>query len=379
MSDEAHDDSECIAAEQSQARGRLLQKLIFIGLIAAVAGILYWQLGDALSLNSLVAKEGELLESAQSHPVTVLSAAFLIYVAITAFSIPAATVFTLGIGLICNKTFEPEYGSSVALLIAIVLVNCASTTGATLSFLMSRYLLRDSIQRKFGDRLQKFNEALEREGAFYLFSLRLIPVVPFFVINLVMGLTPIRVRTFWWVSQVGMLAGTCVFVFAGSTIPSIGQIVDRSQLRADEIQGWPEFLDKLRPTTDSRADDLARRIWALLPNDARQVIATNSSRRELKDHKQGDGKAILLRRLNQVMRSHNLGRENPSQDVKLKPQELSELNRRLFEQAFPDHILQPQPILPLELLIAFTLLGVFPLIVKKIMSRFRPVTHEQVT
>ncbi|MBT4867634.1 MAG: TVP38/TMEM64 family protein, partial [Planctomycetaceae bacterium] len=103
----------------------------------------------------------------------------------------------------------------------------ASTTGATLSFLMSRYLLRDLIQNKFGNRLQKFNEALEREGAFYLFSLRLIPVVPFFVINLVMGLTPIRVRTFWWVSQVGMLAGTCVYVFAGTRIPSLKEIVDK--------------------------------------------------------------------------------------------------------------------------------------------------------
>jgi uncharacterized membrane protein YdjX (TVP38/TMEM64 family) len=379
MSDEVHDDSGSGVAEQSKARGRLSQKLIFLGLLAAVAGALYWQLGDTLSLNSLAAKEGELLDTAQAHPIIVLSAAFLMYVVITAFAIPAATVFTLGIGLICNKTFAPEYGSSIALLIAIVLVNFASTTGATLSFLMSRYLLRDSIQNKFGDRLQKFNEALEREGAFYLFTLRLIPVVPFFVINLVMGLTPIRVRTFWWVSQVGMLAGTCVFVFAGSTIPSIGQIVDRSQLRTDEIQGWPEFMDKLRPTTGGGADDPARRIWDLLPNDARQVIATNSSWRELQDHEKDDEKAILLRGLNELMRSQNLGREKPSQDDKLKPQELSELNRRLLEQAFPDHILQPQPILPLELFVAFTLLGVFPLIVKKLMSRFRPPSPEQFT
>ncbi len=222
MSDEANDDSAGGDAEQSEAGSRLWGKLMFIGIAVAVVGLMYWQFGDLLSLSRLAEKEGQLLETAQSHPVIVLGTAFLIYVAITACSLPAATVFTLGIGLLCNKMFEPAW---VGLLVAVALVNCASTSGATLAFLMSRYLLRDSIQRKFGKRLQKFNEALEREGAFYLFSLRLIPVVPFFVINLVMGLTPIRARTFWWVSQVGMLAGTFVFVFAGTQLPSLNEVV----------------------------------------------------------------------------------------------------------------------------------------------------------
>ena len=93
-----------------------------------------------------------------------------------------------------------------------------------MAFLITRYLLRDAIRSKFGARLQAFDEALEREGAFYLFTLRLIPAVPFFVINAVMGLTQIRLWTFWWVSQLGMLAGTCVYVYAGSTIPSLQEL-----------------------------------------------------------------------------------------------------------------------------------------------------------
>jgi uncharacterized membrane protein YdjX (TVP38/TMEM64 family) len=99
-----------------------------------------------------------------------------------------------------------------------VLVSFASTTGATIAFLLSRYLLRDWIEAKFGQRLAEVNASLDRDGAFYLFSLRLIPQIPFFVINVVMGLTRMRVWTFWWVSQLGMLAGTLVYVYAGSTI-----------------------------------------------------------------------------------------------------------------------------------------------------------------
>ena len=95
---------------------------------------------------------------------------------------------------------------------------------ATLAFLMSRYFLRQTIHERFGDRLKTFNEALEREGANYLFTLRLIPAVPFFVLNLVMGLTPIRTRTFWWVSQLGMLPGTAVYTYAGNSFPEISAI-----------------------------------------------------------------------------------------------------------------------------------------------------------
>ena len=112
------------------------------------------------------------------------------------------------------------------LLRGTILVSFASTTGATMAFLLSRYLFRDAIQRKFGERLAVFNEALDREGAFYLFTLRLIPAVPFFVINVVMGLTRISTRTFWWVSQLGMLAGTLVYVYAGSQVPDLQTLAE---------------------------------------------------------------------------------------------------------------------------------------------------------
>lgn len=98
--------------------------------------------------------------------------------------------------------------------------------GATLAFLLSRFLFRDFIQDRFGDRLENFNQSLEREGPFFLFTLRLVPAVPFFVINAVMGLTPIKTTTFWWVSQLGMLAGTVVFVYAGSSVPSLQTLAE---------------------------------------------------------------------------------------------------------------------------------------------------------
>ena len=96
-----------------------------------------------------------------------------------------------------------------------------------MAFLLCRYLFRDSVQRHFGDRLARFNEALKREGPFYLFTLRLIPAVPFFVINAVMGLTPIPARTFWWVSQIGMLAGTIVYIYAGSSVPDLATLAEK--------------------------------------------------------------------------------------------------------------------------------------------------------
>ena len=149
------------------------------------------------------------------NPLLVYGLAFLIYVCVTGLSLPGAAAMSLVIGW--------YFGFWRGL----VLVSFASTTGATLAFLLSRYLLRDAVQQRFGGRLQAFNEALRREGAFYLFTLRLILGVPFFVINVVMGLTPLRVSTFWWVSQIGMLPGTCVFVFAGSEFPSLQELAEQ--------------------------------------------------------------------------------------------------------------------------------------------------------
>ncbi len=184
------------------------KSLILTAFIGATI-FLYLQFGDALKLSELAKKESELRDWQQQAPLIVFGAGFLIYVTATGFSLPGAAVLTLIFGWYFGFTR------------GTVLVSFASTTGATLAFLISRFLLRDSIQNRFGDRLGKFNSALEKEGPFYLFSLRLIPVVPFFIINLVMGLTPIRTRTFWWISQVGMLPGTMAFVYAGASVPDL--------------------------------------------------------------------------------------------------------------------------------------------------------------
>jgi len=186
-----------------------LKKIALLLLVAGIITVGYTQLGDVLTLENIARQEAQLRAFQQQHPVLVYGAAFLLYVVVTGLSLPGATVLTL------------VYGWYFGVLRGVIVVSFASTAGATLAFLMSRFLFRDTIQRRFGDRLEGFNRALEREGPFYLFTLRLIPAVPFFVINAVMGLTPIRTRTFWWVSQLGMLAGTAVYVYAGSSVPSL--------------------------------------------------------------------------------------------------------------------------------------------------------------
>ncbi len=193
----------------SQPSQRPWQKYALLAAIVIGASALYWRFGDALSLETLATKEVELKEYQQEHPLLVFRAAFGVYVAVTGLSLPGATAMTLLVGWYFQ--FFP----------GVILVSFASTAGATIAFLLSRYLFREGIQHKFGDKLKSFNAALDREGALYLFTLRLVPVVPFFVINVVMGLTRIRTWTFWWVSQLGMLAGTTVYVYAGSSVPDL--------------------------------------------------------------------------------------------------------------------------------------------------------------
>lgn len=190
-------------------------KLVVLGVVVAAAAVGYAQFRDTLTLQYLAEREAALRSYQQEHPLLVYGAAFLIYVAVTGLSLPGATVLTLT----CGWFFGFWRG--------VLLVSFASTTGATVAFLVSRFLLRDSIQERFGDRLKTFNQALEREGAFYLFMLRLIPAVPFFVINVVMGLTPIQTRTYFWVSQLGMLPGTAVYVYAGSSVPNLATLAEK--------------------------------------------------------------------------------------------------------------------------------------------------------
>ena len=194
--------------------GETWKKVVLLLFVVGTAVVAYTQFGDLLTLENLAREEAMLQSFQRQHPVLVYGAAFFLYVTVTGLSLPGATVLTL------------TYGWYFGVLRGVVVVSFASTTGATLAFLMSRFLFREAIQRRFGDRLEGFNQALEREGPFYLFTLRLIPAVPFFVINAVMGLTPIRTRTFWWVSQIGMLAGTGVYVYAGSTVPNLQTLAD---------------------------------------------------------------------------------------------------------------------------------------------------------
>jgi pyruvate/2-oxoglutarate dehydrogenase complex dihydrolipoamide dehydrogenase (E3) component/uncharacterized membrane protein YdjX (TVP38/TMEM64 family) len=174
----------------------------------AVAILLFFGLGLGryLSLDYLKQSQATLSDLYAARPALLMAAYFAVYVVATALSFPGAAVLTLAAGAL----FGVAWGT--------LLVSFASSIGAVLAFLAARFLLRDGVQRRFGPRLKEINRGLERDGPMYLFTLRLVPLVPFFVINLAMGLTAIRTWTFFWVSQVGMLAGTVVFVNAGTRL-----------------------------------------------------------------------------------------------------------------------------------------------------------------
>ncbi|MGL4828617.1 MAG: TVP38/TMEM64 family protein [Vibrio sp.] len=192
------------------------RKLIIALILIAIATLLLTQFSQYLTLDVAKAKQAELASYIDAHLLQAAFIYFVVYVLLTAFSIPGATVVTLlGAAL---------FGFWLSLLLA----SFASTIGATLAFLSSRFLLRDWVQAKFADKLLTINQGVERDGAFYLLSLRLIPIFPFFLINLVMGLTPISVWRYYWVSQLGMLPGTAVYLNAGTQlaeISSLGEIV----------------------------------------------------------------------------------------------------------------------------------------------------------
>ncbi len=186
-----------------------------LGLLLAVTATVCsggYFLRDYLTLESLATRETQLREFFIAHPVVTLGAAFLLYVTVTGLSIPGSVPLSLSYGWLFG------FGT------ALVLASFASTTGASVAFLMSRYLIGGWVQSRFGERLAAFNRAMEKEGAYYLFTLRVIPAVPFFVINVVMGLTKIRLTTFWWVSQLGMLPATCIFIWVGASAPSLASI-----------------------------------------------------------------------------------------------------------------------------------------------------------
>ncbi len=157
---------------------------------------------------------GQLQDSAKNQPVKTAAAFFVLYVLVTSLSIPGAAILTLAAGAM----FGVVYGS--------IIVSFASTIGATLAFLTARWLIGAQIQKKFGQQLELINQGIEKEGGYYLFTLRLVPLFPFFVINVLMGLTRIKTLTYYWVSQLGMLPATVIYVNAGAQTANIDQIGD---------------------------------------------------------------------------------------------------------------------------------------------------------
>jgi uncharacterized membrane protein YdjX (TVP38/TMEM64 family) len=195
------------------------RKFVVFAIVVIAAIVTFLLMRKYFSLEYLSQVMSSLKTYYDAHPLIVYSLAFVIYVVVTGLSIPGATVLSL------------VYAWFFGFTRGLILISFASTAGATVAFLLSRYLFRDWIQSRFGARLKAFNEALEQDGAVYLFTLRLVPAVPFFVINAVMGLTRLRAWTFWWVSQLGMLAGTAVYVYAGSIIPDL-QTIEKEGVNA---------------------------------------------------------------------------------------------------------------------------------------------------
>ena len=188
--------------------------ILIVAIIGLIASFFIFDLGQYFNLAFLKARQGDIEVYYANNPIQTVLIFFLTYVLVTGLSLPAASILTLASGAVFG------------VLIGTVLVSFASTIGATLAFLASRFLFRDFIQNRFADKLQVINQGIEKDGAFYLFTLRLVPAFPFFIINLVMGLTPIRTLTYALVSQIGMLAATIVYVNAGTQLAKVNKIGD---------------------------------------------------------------------------------------------------------------------------------------------------------
>ena len=180
--------------------------LVFAIVVAAISAFFIFDLKQYVSLDYFQSQRAAIEAAVAADPLQAGLLFFAVYVAATGLSLPGASVLTL----IAGAIFGLFWGT--------IIVSFASTIGATLAFLTSRFLLRDWVQQRFGDRLRPINEGVAREGAFYLFALRLVPAFPFFAVNLLMGLTPIRTWIYYWVSQLGMFAGTVVYVYAGTQL-----------------------------------------------------------------------------------------------------------------------------------------------------------------
>ncbi len=225
-----------------------MKKIILLGLLAVIV-LLFFQfdLEQYLTLDYVKSQQQVINQHYLENRLLTLIGFFLLYVVITGASLPGATVLTLAAGAIFG------------LLTALILVSFASTIGASIAFLVSRYLFRDMVESRFGASLKAVDAGIEKDGPFYLFALRLVPAFPFFVINLVMGLTTLRLWTFFWVSQVGMLAGTVVYINAGTQLAQIES--------ANEIFSTAILLSFL--------------LLAMLPFIGRKIVTLLSTRKAL--------------------------------------------------------------------------------------------------
>mmetsp|Transcript_8952 Transcript_8952/g.23445 ORF Transcript_8952/g.23445 Transcript_8952/m.23445 type:complete len:246 (-) Transcript_8952:54-791(-) len=225
-------------------RATQLQACFAAAGILIVMLVIVYNVEQYVSLDELKSRKESLVETVSRYPRRSAAAFFCVYVAFTAFSIPGSIVLTLA------------GGALFGLFKGLILVSFASTIGATFAFLMSRYVLRSFVQARFGDRLRTINEGIAKEGGFYLFSLRLIPVVPFTALNLLMGLSTIRTSVFFFVSQLGMLPATAVFVDAGTRLAKIDSVRDvlspSLALSFVMIGGLPLVLRKLMLLLQSR-------------------------------------------------------------------------------------------------------------------------------
>ena len=193
----------------------MIKKIILLAIILALIGSFFaFDLKQYLTLEQIQQHRGAITGLYLENQALVLLGFFAVYVAVTALSLPGAALMTIAAG------------AFFGLVVGTIVVSFASSLGATLAFLISRFLLKESIEKKFASKLEPINKGLEKEGAFYLFSLRLVPIFPFFVVNLVMGVTKLPVITFYWVSQVGMFIGTVVYVNAGTQISQLQSIDD---------------------------------------------------------------------------------------------------------------------------------------------------------
>jgi uncharacterized membrane protein YdjX (TVP38/TMEM64 family) len=203
-----------ITTENTQnGKKKLIQRIVIVGvLVGIVAAFFLFDLGKYFTLEYMKESQVRFAQYYEENSVLVVGAYILIYIVMAALSLPGAAVMTLLGGALFGR------------LVGTVAVSFASTIGATLAFLVARFLLRDWVQAKIGDKLKAIDDGIEKEGAFYLFTLRLIPAFPFWLINLAMGLSKMPLRTFYWVSQVGMLAGTFVYVNAGTELAKIDSL-----------------------------------------------------------------------------------------------------------------------------------------------------------